>query len=142
LLMLRFTRGNVEPGGHYCSRVIRRLRSSPVGTASHVLHRHSLAVIDERPHPAAVADALRMPKPTVTVYLKRLVAAQLVRREIDADDLRRHRLNLTPAGRRVMVRGLVMSLEISKKALYYRKYFGLIYRRDVRCQSSNSQRST
>ena len=59
-----------------------------------------------------------MPKPTVTVYLKRLVAAKLVRREIDADDLRRHRLNLTPAGRRVMVRGLVISLEISKKALY------------------------
>jgi DNA-binding MarR family transcriptional regulator len=79
-----------------------------------------------------------MPKPTVTVYLKRLVAAKLVRRVIDADDLRPHRLNRTPAGRRVMVRGLVISLEISKNALYYAKHFGLIYRRDVRCQSSNS----
>jgi hypothetical protein len=37
--------------------------------------------------------------------------------------LRRHRLNLTPAGRRVMIRGLVISLEISKKALYCGKYF-------------------
>jgi DNA-binding MarR family transcriptional regulator len=49
-----------------------------------------------------------MPKPTVTVYLKRLVAAHFVRREIDAGDLRRHRLDLTPAGRKVMVRGLAL----------------------------------
>jgi DNA-binding MarR family transcriptional regulator len=67
-----------------------------------------LAAIDEHPHPAALADTLCMPKPTVTVYLKRLVAANFVRREIDAGDLRRHRLNLTPAGRKVMVRGLAL----------------------------------
>src|ERR1700721_3614748 len=64
-----------------------------------------LAAIDAHPHPAALADTLCMPKPTVTVYLKRLVAANFVRREIDAGDLRRHRLNLTPAGRTGMVRG-------------------------------------
>src|ERR1700748_774150 len=58
-----------------------------------------LAAIDEHPHPAALADALCMPKPTVTVYLKRLVAANLVRREIDAGGLRRHRLGLRAAGR-------------------------------------------
>jgi hypothetical protein len=90
LLMLRFTRRNVEPVGHYCSGVIRRLRSSPVSTTSHA----------SRSQPGG------MPEPTVTVYLKPLVTAKLVRREINADDLRRHRLNLTPAGRRVMVRGL------------------------------------
>jgi DNA-binding MarR family transcriptional regulator len=70
-----------------------------------------LAAIDEYPHPAALADTLCMPKPTVTVYLKRLVAAHLVRREIDAGDLRRHRLNLTPAGRKVMVKGLALLSE-------------------------------
>jgi DNA-binding MarR family transcriptional regulator len=70
-----------------------------------------LAAIDEHPHPAALADTLCMPKPTVTVYLKRLVAAHWVRREIDAGDLRRHRLNLTPAGRKVMVKGLALLSE-------------------------------
>ncbi|HEY2531742.1 MAG TPA: MarR family transcriptional regulator [Xanthobacteraceae bacterium] len=70
-----------------------------------------LAAIDEHPHPAALADTLCMPKPTVTLYLKRLVAANLVRREIDAGDLRRHRLNLTPAGRKVMLRGLALLTE-------------------------------
>jgi DNA-binding MarR family transcriptional regulator len=70
-----------------------------------------LAAIDEHPHPAALADTLCMPKPTVTVYLKRLVAANFVRREIDAGDLRRHRLSLTPAGRKVMVRGLALLSE-------------------------------
>jgi MarR family transcriptional regulator, organic hydroperoxide resistance regulator len=70
-----------------------------------------LAAIDEHPHPAGLADTLCMPKPTVTVYLKRLVAANFVRREIDAGDLRRHRLNLTAAGRKVMVRGLALLSE-------------------------------
>ena len=70
-----------------------------------------LAAIDEHPHPAALADTLCMPKPTVTLYLKRLVAANFVRREIDAGDLRRHRLNLTPAGRKVMARGLTLLTE-------------------------------
>jgi DNA-binding MarR family transcriptional regulator len=70
-----------------------------------------LAAIDKHPHPAALADTLCMPKPTVTVYLKRLVAAKYVQREIDAGDLRRHRLNLTPMGRKIMVRGLALLSE-------------------------------
>jgi DNA-binding MarR family transcriptional regulator len=65
-----------------------------------------LAEIDEHPHPAELAVRLSMPKPTVTVYLKRLEAAGFVRREIDAEDLRRHRLLVTTAGRRIMKRGL------------------------------------
>ncbi len=41
-----------------------------------------LAEIDEHPYPAELAIRLSMPKPTVTVNLKRLEAAGFVRREI------------------------------------------------------------
>jgi DNA-binding MarR family transcriptional regulator len=57
-------------------------------------------------HPAELADVLCMPKPSVTVYVKRLEAAGFLRREIDGADLRRHRLILTPEGRKTMARGL------------------------------------
>ena len=70
-----------------------------------------LAAIDEHPHPAALADTLCMPKPTVTVYLKRLEAVDFVRREIDPGDLRRHRLSVTPAGRKVLTRGQALLSE-------------------------------
>lgn len=65
-----------------------------------------LAEIDEHPYPAELAATLSMPKATVTLYLKRLEAAGFVRREIDPSDLRRHRLQLTPAGRRAARDGL------------------------------------
>ena len=67
-----------------------------------------LAEIDEHPYPAELAATLSMPKATVTVYLKRLEAAGLVRREIDPADLRRHRLLLTPAGRQATKDGLAL----------------------------------
>jgi DNA-binding MarR family transcriptional regulator len=67
-----------------------------------------LAEVDAHPHPAELAATLCMPKPTVTVYLKRLEAAGFLRREIDATDLRRHRLLLTPAGRKATTRGLAL----------------------------------
>jgi len=70
-----------------------------------------LAEIDEHPHPAKLASRLSMPKPTVTVNVKRLEAAGFVRREIDATDLRRHRLMVTPAGRKAMARGLALLSE-------------------------------
>lgn len=70
-----------------------------------------LAEVDEHPHPAELAVRLIMPKPTVTVYLKHLEAAGFVRREIDPADLRRHRLILTPAGRKVMTRGMLLLSE-------------------------------
>lgn len=41
----------------------------------------------------------------MTLDLKRLEAAGFVKREIDARDLRRHELTLTPEGRKVMTRG-------------------------------------
>jgi DNA-binding MarR family transcriptional regulator len=70
-----------------------------------------LAEVDEHPYPAELAATLCMPKPTVTVNLKRLEAAGLLRREIDTADLRRHRLLLTPDGRKVMSRGLALLSE-------------------------------
>jgi DNA-binding MarR family transcriptional regulator len=70
-----------------------------------------LAEIDEHPHPAELADTLCMPKPSVTVYLKSLEAAGFVRREIDTSDLRRYHLSVTPAGRKVLTRGLALLSE-------------------------------
>src|SRR3984885_1230866 len=67
-----------------------------------------LAELDAHPHPAELADVLSMPKPTVTMYVKRLEAAGFLRREIDGADLRRHRLILTPEGRKTMGRGLAL----------------------------------
>jgi DNA-binding MarR family transcriptional regulator len=67
-----------------------------------------LSELDEHPHPAELAEKLLMPKPTVTVHVKHLETAGFVRREIDAADLRRHRLTLTPTGRKAMTRGLAL----------------------------------
>jgi DNA-binding MarR family transcriptional regulator len=67
-----------------------------------------LAEVDVHPHPAELAGVLSMPKPSVTMYVKRLEAAGFLRREIDGADLRRHRLILTPQGRKTMARGLAL----------------------------------
>jgi DNA-binding MarR family transcriptional regulator len=75
-----------------------------------------LAEIDEHPYPAELATTLSMPKATVTVYLKRLEAAGFVHREIDPADLRRHRILLTAAGRKVAADGLaLLSAEFNKR---------------------------
>jgi DNA-binding MarR family transcriptional regulator len=76
-----------------------------------------LAEVDEHPYPAELAVTLNMPKPTVTVYLKRLEAAGYVRREIDPADLRRHRLLLTPAGRQATKEGLALLSDAFSKRL-------------------------
>ena len=67
-----------------------------------------LAEVDMHPHPAELAGVLCMPKPSITLYVKRLEAAGFLRREIDGADLRRHRLILTPEGRKTMTRGLAL----------------------------------
>jgi DNA-binding MarR family transcriptional regulator len=67
-----------------------------------------LTEVDMHPHPAELAATLGMPKPSVTMYVKRLEAAGFVRREIDGADLRRHRLILTPEGRKTLTRGLAL----------------------------------
>ena len=75
-----------------------------------------LAEIDDHPYPAELAATFCMPKATITAYLKRLEAAGFVRREIDPADLRRHRLLLTPRGRRVATDGLaLLSGEFDKR---------------------------
>ncbi len=67
-----------------------------------------LGEVDAHPHPAELASVLSMPKPTVTTYVKRLEAAGFVRREINAADLRRHRLTLTHDGRKAMTNGFAL----------------------------------
>jgi DNA-binding MarR family transcriptional regulator len=76
-----------------------------------------LAEIDEHPYPAELASTMSMPKATVTLYLKRLEAAGFLRREIDPADLRRHRLQLTPAGRRTSNDGLALLSDAFGKRL-------------------------
>ncbi len=76
-----------------------------------------LAEIDEHPYPAELATTMSMPKATVTVYLKRLEAAGFVRRDIDPADLRRHRLQLTPTGRRATDDGLALLSDAFSKRL-------------------------
>jgi MarR family transcriptional regulator, temperature-dependent positive regulator of motility len=76
-----------------------------------------LAEVDEHPYPAELAATMCMPKATVTVYLKRLEAAGFVRREIDPTDLRRHRLELTPAGRQATKNGLALLSDAFSKRL-------------------------
>src|ERR1700676_2174027 len=70
-----------------------------------------LAELDAHPHPAALAKALLIPKPSVTVYVKRLEAAELEKRELDVPARPRHKLSLTPEGRKVMARGLALLSE-------------------------------
>ncbi|MDW9670804.1 MarR family transcriptional regulator [Sinorhizobium meliloti] len=60
--------------------------------------------LEERPYPAELARHLSMPKPTVTLYLKNLQAKGLIVRAIDAQDLRRHRLELTALGLETLTR--------------------------------------
>lgn len=57
-----------------------------------------LAEVEASPYPAELATALLLPKASVTVYVRNLVAKGLIRREIDDADLRRHRLVLTAEG--------------------------------------------
>lgn len=65
-----------------------------------------LAEVPASPYPAELATALVIPKASVTVYVRNLVAKGFVRREIDDADLRRHRLVLTPGGEAARTRAL------------------------------------
>ncbi|MFG1926464.1 MarR family winged helix-turn-helix transcriptional regulator [Cryptosporangium sp. NPDC048952] len=62
--------------------------------------------VDTCRYPVAIAEKLMLPKASITTYLRNLVAAGLVQREIDEGDLRRHRLATTPQGREVLERAL------------------------------------
>lgn len=70
-----------------------------------------LDAVGEHPHPAALSERLMIPKPSMTAYLKRLEGAGLVKREIDSDDLRRHRLTITTSGKRLAAKGMALFSE-------------------------------
>lgn len=76
-----------------------------------------LREIDDFPHPAALADQLCIPRPTITFYVKRMEAAGFVKRAVDTEDLRRHRLTLTASGRKVMTKGQTLLSEAFEKRL-------------------------
>jgi DNA-binding MarR family transcriptional regulator len=87
------------------------IRSVAPGIAELGLETKELFVLSEveaHPHPAELASVLCMPKPSITMYVKRLEAAGFLRREIDGADLRRHRLTLTSEGRKTLSRGLAL----------------------------------
>jgi DNA-binding MarR family transcriptional regulator len=91
--------------------VLTEVAPSLQGLGIEVKELFLLAELDTHPHPAALAEALIIPKPSVTVYVKRLEAAKFVKREIDGTDLRRYRLSLTSEGRKVMSNGLSLLAE-------------------------------
>ncbi|MDA3648049.1 MarR family transcriptional regulator [Saccharopolyspora indica] len=66
-----------------------------------------LAEVAASPYPAELAATLMIPKASMTVYVRSLVAKGFVRREIDDADLRRHRLVLTAEGEAARDRALV-----------------------------------
>ncbi len=88
--------------------VIASVAPAIAGLGLEVKELFVLSEVEAHPHPAALATVLCMPKPSVTVYVKRLEAAGFLRREIDDADLRRHRLTLTSEGRKTLVRGLAL----------------------------------
>ncbi|MFD4638707.1 MarR family winged helix-turn-helix transcriptional regulator [Lentzea sp. NPDC058436] len=65
-----------------------------------------LAEAPASPYPAELAAALVIPKASMTVYVRNLVAKGFMRREIDEADLRRHRLVLTAEGEDARTRAL------------------------------------
>ncbi|HEV7777188.1 MAG TPA: MarR family transcriptional regulator [Luteibacter sp.] len=88
--------------------VITGVAPDVAGLGMEVKELFLLTEVEAHPHPAELASVLSMPKPTVTMYVKRLEASGFLRREIDGADLRRHRLILTPEGRKTMARGLAL----------------------------------
>nr|HEX4316452.1 MarR family winged helix-turn-helix transcriptional regulator [Kofleriaceae bacterium] len=76
-----------------------------------------LGELDAHPHPAELAEALVMPKPTVTMYVKRLESVGFLERSIDNADLRRHKLSLTAAGRKARTRGFALLAEAFERRL-------------------------
>ena len=72
--------------------------------------------VDECPYPADLARQLRWPKPTVTFTVNRVEKKGFVRRDIDSADLRRHRLSLTPPGRKAMTRGMLVVISVMNRS--------------------------
>ncbi|GAA2108479.1 MarR family winged helix-turn-helix transcriptional regulator [Streptomyces synnematoformans] len=75
-----------------------------------------LTEVTASPYPAELAATLMIPKASVSVYVRSLVAKGFMRREIDDADLRRHRLVLTAEGEAVRDRALAaLSTEFDRR---------------------------
>lgn len=70
-----------------------------------------LKVLSQRPYPSEAARAMGLPPPTVSHMVRRLERAGFLAREVDPEDLRRHRLRLTPKGARVLRRAEALMAE-------------------------------
>lgn len=92
----------------------QRLLTKVMNAAAPQFERHGLETkeffvldeVDESPYPAQLAAKLMLPKASITTYLRNLVDKGLVQRQIDPDDLRRHRLSTTSRGRAVLAQAL------------------------------------
>jgi DNA-binding MarR family transcriptional regulator len=66
-----------------------------------------LHAIDTNPNPtpSTIAEVMLIPAATVTDVIKRLASLGYVARKIDIGDLRRHRLDVTPEGKKALKYG-------------------------------------
>lgn len=84
-------------------------RLGPLGLSG--LEAWLLKVLSQRPYPSEAARAMGLPPPTVSHMVRRLERAGFLAREVDPEDLRRHRLRLTPKGARALRRAEVLMAE-------------------------------
>ncbi len=84
-------------------------RLGPLGLSG--LEAWLLKVLSQRPYPSEAARAMGLPPPTVSHMVRRLERAGFLAREADPEDLRRHRLRLTPKGARALRRAEALMAE-------------------------------
>src|SRR5258708_25357027 len=64
-----------------------------------------LSTVEDYPFPADLAQALSIPKPSITFLVKKLEEAGYLRRQGEEGDLRRYRLTITAAGKKARDKG-------------------------------------
>ena len=64
-----------------------------------------LHAIETHPTPSEIAEVMLFPAATVTDIIKRLESLGYVARKLDIGDLRRHRLEITPEGKKALKYG-------------------------------------
>ncbi|WP_096410633.1 MarR family winged helix-turn-helix transcriptional regulator [Thermus thermophilus] len=84
-------------------------RLGPLGLSG--LEAWLLKVLSQRPYPSEAARAMGLPPPTVSHMVRRLEQAGFLAREVDPEDLRRHRLRLTPKGAKALRRAEALMAE-------------------------------
>ncbi len=93
----------------------QKLLSQCLRTLELSIAQHEVLVAiyrDEGLSQQQMANRLFATKSNVTGLLQRLVARDLVRREVDPDDARGHRVYLTRAGRALVKRAVVLQAEV------------------------------